>query len=176
MMTNKWIKLSGVALMSLYLAACDTDEEVVEDDSTEVVEEEETDETEEETEESEEESDMDSEDEEADSDLDEDAESADSEETESMHAMSIEGMDHHYHTGALVELTAVLEEDTDYDDWHWYIRDNDESEWEMMPDYDSNELVMAAPEETVELRAVLYDDNHEIYAESDPIELEVDNH
>lgn len=180
-MNSKWIKLSGVALMSLYLAACDTDEDVVEDDSAEVVEDEETDVAEEEiveedVEESEEEADMDSEDEEADSDLDEDSESADSEEMASVYTVEIEGMDHHYHTGELVELTAVLEEDTDYDDWHWYIRDNAESDWTMMPDYDSNELVMAAPEETVELRAALYDDNHEVFAESEPIELEVDNH
>lgn len=182
-MNNKWIKLSGVALMSLYLAACDADEEVVEDDSTEMVEDEEADVAEEESAEEEEALDTEdeaSEEEETDTGLEEEEEtedeSADSEEAAGIYTLEIEGMDHHYHTGELVELTAVLEEETGYDDWHWYIRDNEESEWEMMPDYDSNELVMAAPEQTVELRAALYDDSHELYAESDPIELEVDNH
>lgn len=169
MMNNKWMKLSGVALMSLYLAACDAEEEVVEDDSTEMVEDEEADVTEEESAEEETDTDLDDEEEAED-------ESDDSQEAAGIYTLEIEGMDEHYHTGELVELTAVLDEETDYDDWHWYIRDNEESEWEMMPDYDSNELVMAAPEQTVELRVVLHDDSHELIAESEPIELEVDNH
>ncbi|TVP90995.1 hypothetical protein [Alkalibacterium sp.] len=180
-MNNKWIKLSSVALLSLYLAACDNDEEVLEDDSAEVVEEEaETeDETAEEVEE--EESDLDSEEdseEEEDSELDteEDADSADSEEMGSIYTLDIEGMDHHYHTGELVELTAVLEEDSDYNDWHWYMREDEDSEWEIISGQGTSELMIEAPESTVDIRAALYDDSHDLYAESDPIELEVDNH
>lgn len=161
-MNKKWIKLSSIALMSLYLAACDTeDEEVVEDEPTEIVEEDES------TEPGEVEGDSEE------TDSHEENDDADAEVTESI---EIEGVAAHYHTGELVELTAVLSEDTDYDDWHWYIRASEEDDWEMVSGQNSSEYIGEAPEETVEIRAVLYDDSHQAYAQSEPVELEVDNH
>lgn len=179
MMNKKWIKFSSVALLTLYLAACDTpDEEAVEEESAEIVEEEEMSETadqsEEESGETDEEIDSDSDiedDEEADSQAEQDEPAADLMET-----VQIEGMGEYYHTGDLVELTAVLSEDSDYDDWHWYLRTDDDSEWEMISGQNTNEFIGEAPEHTVEMRAVLYDDDHQAYAESEVIELEVDNH
>lgn len=179
-MLNKWVKLSGIALMSLYLAACDTaDNEGVEENTTDVAEEEETEdeladeaETEEDSDEdteTEETADMDAQDEEEHDDHDE----ADAEVAE---LITIEGMADHYHTGELVELTAVMSEETDYDDWHWYSREDDADEWELISGQHSQDLIMEAPDATVDVRAVLYDDAHAPYAQSESVELEVDNH
>ncbi|MCC5894281.1 MAG: hypothetical protein JJU16_02335 [Alkalibacterium sp.] len=178
-MNKKWIKLSSVALLSLYLAACDTnnDDETAEEEVSEVFEEEEdadsyldeeAEESEEEETETEEEADTAEE-----SDSHEEFDDADAEAEESI---IIEGMGEHYHTGELVELTAVPSEDTEYDDWHWYTRADENAEWEMISGQNSNEYIGEAPEETIEMRVVLYDDSHEAYAQSEPIELEVDNH
>lgn len=174
-MNKKWIKLSSVALMSLYLAACETtnDEEVEGDELSEVFEDdasvedtegvdEEAEDTDEATDESVEEPDD-----------HEENDDADAEVTESL---VIEGMEEHYHSGALVELTAVLEEDTEYDDWHWYSRTDEESDWEMISGQNSSDYIGEAPDESVEMRVVLYDDSHEAYAQSEPVELEIDNH
>lgn len=177
-MNKKWIKLSSVALLSLYLAACDAnDEEVSEDQSAELVEEETT-----EIEESDENLDSDEEESESETDLEEDEESADTHEendaadADVMETIQIEGVGDHYHTGELVELTAVLEEENEYDDWHWYMRTDEEAEWEMISGQNSDEYIGEAPEQTVDMRVVLYDDSHEAYAQSEPVELEVDNH
>lgn len=166
-MTNKWMKVSSIILMSAFLAACNTVDDAAEDDTAEMVEEESSVNEEDNIEAT----DLENEDEQ-DNDEEEDA-SIDSSVQESV---QIEGMAAHYHTGELVELTAVITEETDYNDWHWYMRSDEESEWEMISEQESNELVYEAPEESIEIRAVLYDNAHEPYAESAPIELEVDNH
>ncbi|OJF95501.1 hypothetical protein [Alkalibacterium sp. 20] len=176
-MNKKWIKLSSVALLSLYLAACDTTEEaVVEEDVSEIAEEDTTEVVEEDTSEiAEEGEDETEEDLKADDHGHDDEDHAHSE-ADSGESIEIEGMDHHYHTGALVELTAVMAEDSEYEDWHWYMRADEESEWEVFPGQNSNEFFIEAPEDNVEIRAVLYDNENNPYAESTPIELAVDNH
>lgn len=90
--------------------------------------------------------------------------------------IEIEGVGHHYHTGDLIELTAHLDEEVDYDHWHWYVRQDETDEWETLPDQYSKDFEFEAPEETFELQAVLFDDEHEVFAESDVIEIAIDNH
>lgn len=171
-MNRKWIKLSSVALLSLYLAACDTnnDEDVVEDESAEIVEEDESTEVADSEEETDEDHDQDEDHE------DEDHHDHSSPDEGVQEMIEIEGMAQHYHTGELVELVAVLSEDSEYDDWHWYTRTDEESEWEIISGQNTDEYVGEAPEESLEMRAVLYDDEHNPFAESAPVELEVDNH
>lgn len=177
-MNSKWIKLSGVALMSLYLAACDADEEVVEDESTELVEEDHDhdhdDDHDHEDEEHDHDHDDDHEDEEHHDDHDHEDHAHGHDQAEE--SVEIDGVAHHYHTGELIELTAVLEEDGGFDDWHWYTREDDSADWEIVSGQHSNEFVAEAPEESMEIRAVLYDDAHVPFAQSAPVEIEVDNH
>lgn len=91
-------------------------------------------------------------------------------------SISIEGQSDHYHTGDQIELTANLSEDVDYDHWHWYQRTSDEEEWEAVPDQGSESFSLEAPDESFEVQAVLYDDDHNVYAESEPVALTIDNH
>ncbi|GIN70216.1 hypothetical protein J14TS2_06910 [Bacillus sp. J14TS2] len=91
-------------------------------------------------------------------------------------SISIEGKADHYHTGGEIELTANLSEDVDYDHWHWYQRANADEEWEVISGQGTEKLTLEVPEESFEVRAVLYDEDHNTYAESEPIELTIDNH
>ncbi|WP_423188537.1 hypothetical protein ACO1PF_07960 [Alkalibacterium sp. f15] len=180
-MNKKWVKISSVALMSLYLAACDTtEEEVVEEDTLEIVEAEEAlvveDDSDEDTELDGDTDHHDEDEAQGGHDHDEDDEEHSVSEADVEESIEIEGMAHHYHTGQLVELTAIPEDDGEYDDWHWYMRADEESEWEMFSGQNSNEFFIEAPEDSVEIRVVLYDNEHKAHAESVPVELEVDNH
>ncbi|QQK77044.1 zinc ABC transporter substrate-binding protein [Salicibibacter cibarius] len=89
--------------------------------------------------------------------------------------VEIEGLLDHYHTGDDVSLTAELNEDVDYDHWHWYSRDGEDGEWEAVSDQDT-EKYEAPAEDGQELMAVLYDDDHEAYAQSAPVTIEIDDH
>ncbi|WP_130860731.1 metal ABC transporter solute-binding protein, Zn/Mn family [Gracilibacillus phocaeensis] len=91
-------------------------------------------------------------------------------------SVSIEGQADHYHTGDQIELTANLSEVVDYDHWHWYQRTSEEEEWEAVPDQGTASFSLEAPEESFEVQAVLYDEDHNVYAESEPVELAIDNH
>ncbi|AXF58031.1 metal ABC transporter solute-binding protein, Zn/Mn family [Salicibibacter kimchii] len=89
--------------------------------------------------------------------------------------IDIEGLADHYHTGDTVSLTAESDEDVDYDHWHWYSRDSDNEEWETVSDQDAEDYDAPA-EDGQELMAVLFDDDHEAYAQSAPVTVEIDDH
>lgn len=181
-MNKKWFKLSSVLVIGAYLAACGDAEEETADEDTELVEE---DEDVEETDDHdhEEEHDHDEEDDhdhEEDDDHDHDEEDHDhghgDEEHEAPETVEIEGIEHHYHTGELIELTAVLDEEVDYDHWHWYIREDEADEWETVPEQGSEDFIYEAPEESFEIRAVLFGDDHDAHAQSPAEEIVIDNH
>ncbi|MBM7542690.1 metal ABC transporter solute-binding protein, Zn/Mn family [Amphibacillus cookii] len=88
----------------------------------------------------------------------------------------INGVAHHYHTGDMIELTAELAEDVNYDDWHWYTREDLDSEWETVSGQGTNAFEYEATDESFEVQAVLFDDSHDIYAQSEPVEIVIDNH
>ncbi|WP_017473072.1 metal ABC transporter solute-binding protein, Zn/Mn family [Amphibacillus jilinensis] len=88
----------------------------------------------------------------------------------------ISGVAHHYHTGDQIELTAELDEDVNYDDWHWYTRQDSDSDWEMVSGQGTKMFEYEATDKNFEVQAVLYDDAHDIYAQSEPVEIVVDNH
>lgn len=179
-MNNKWFKLSSVLVLGAYLAACgDAGEEDTADEDTELVEEDEdVEETEEHDDEDHDDEDHDHDDEDHDHEEDDHDHGHGDDEDDAPEIVEIEGVEDHYHTGELVELTAILDEDedVDYDDWHWYIREDEDAEWEMVSEQNTDQFVDEAPEESFEIRAVLYDDAHDAYVQSPATEIEVDNH
>ncbi|GAF66976.1 metal ABC transporter metal-binding protein [Bacillus sp. TS-2] len=90
--------------------------------------------------------------------------------------ISIEGVAHHYHTGDEVNLTASIEEDEGYDHWHWYAREPGEEEWEVVPELAGPEYTAIAESNGLEVKVALFNDEHEIYAESEPVEMVIDDH
>lgn len=90
--------------------------------------------------------------------------------------ITVEGLGDHYHTGDTIELTAVLSEDVDYDHWHWYIKESDQTEWEAASGQEGETFTGEATADGLEIKATLYDDNHEVYAESEPVIIVIDDH
>ncbi|WP_067838122.1 metal ABC transporter solute-binding protein, Zn/Mn family [Amphibacillus sediminis] len=88
----------------------------------------------------------------------------------------IHGVAAHYHTGDMIELTAELDEDVAYDHWHWYTRESADDEWETVSGQDSAEFKYEAGEESFEVQVILFDDEHETYAQSNPVAIVIDNH
>ncbi|PAD90960.1 metal ABC transporter solute-binding protein, Zn/Mn family [Shouchella clausii] len=100
----------------------------------------------------------------------------DEEKQEAAGTINIQGVADHYHTGNMIELTAELDAEVDYDHWHWYTRENADDEWVTVPNQGGPEFNYEALGESFEVRAVLFDENHNEYAESDPIEIVIDDH
>jgi len=90
--------------------------------------------------------------------------------------IEIEGLGDHYHTGDTIELTAVLSEDVDYDHWHWYIKESDQTEWEAASGQQGETFTGEATTDGLEIKATLYDGDHEVYAESEPVTIVIDDH
>jgi len=98
---------------------------------------------------------------------------ANQEANESIH---IQGVADHYHTGDMVELTAELDEDVDYDHWHWYTRERADEEWVTVPDQGGPEFKYEVTGANFEVRAILFDDNHNEFAVSQPVEIVINDH
>lgn len=90
--------------------------------------------------------------------------------------ITIEGLADHYHTGDQVELTASLSEDVDYDHWHWYTKEDEQSEWEAVSGQEGETYSAEATTDGLHIKATLYDNDHEVFAESDPAVIEIDDH
>nr|WP_318540482.1 metal-binding protein ZinT [Terribacillus saccharophilus] len=90
--------------------------------------------------------------------------------------IEIEGLGDHYHTGDTIVLTAVLSEDVDYDHWHWYIKESDQTEWEAASGQQGETFTGEATTDGLEIKATLYDGDHEVYAESEPVTIVIDDH
>ncbi|MBF0753978.1 MULTISPECIES: ZinT family metal-binding protein [Jeotgalicoccus] len=85
----------------------------------------------------------------------------------------IEGLSDHYHTGDTVELTAAADIETD-GHWHWYTSEDQEN-WELIEGEYEDALSLEAADEQY-IKTVLYDDEHEPVAESDPVNIKIDDH
>jgi zinc transport system substrate-binding protein len=91
-------------------------------------------------------------------------------------SVEVEGVANHYYTGDEIKLTANLTGDVDYGHWHWYQRANADEEWIAISGQGTETFTFEAPEESFEVQAIVYDNNHEVYAESEPVEHNIDNH
>lgn len=90
--------------------------------------------------------------------------------------VTVEGIADHYHTGDAVELTAVLEEDTAGEHWHWYSRENSNAEWKTVSGQETADFKGEATSNGTEIKAMLYGDNHEPEVQSAPVEIVIDDH
>ncbi|TSB45955.1 ZinT family metal-binding protein [Alkalicoccobacillus porphyridii] len=88
----------------------------------------------------------------------------------------VEGLADHYHTGDSITLKAVLKEEVDSADWHWYIRDDEHSEWEIVADQEGKDYLGTAEVDGQQVKAVLFDGQHEAYVQSKPVEITIDDH
>lgn len=88
--------------------------------------------------------------------------------------VSINGVAGHYHTGDLIELNAS--HDSDHNHWHWFTREPNSEEWVMVEDQLSDSFSSVANIDGLEVKAELYDDNHNVVAESEPVTITIDDH
>lgn len=94
-------------------------------------------------------------------------------------ALSVEGLAHHYHTGDDISLTAVQDPQTDLDHYHWFTR-TDTEDWDVVDGAGTDTLELTAGEapalDGAEVIARLYDDDHDVVAESTPVTIDIDDH
>lgn len=95
---------------------------------------------------------------------------------ESTENITIQGKADHYHTGDMIELTAKLDEEVDYDHWHWYTRESADKEWVTVPNQGGSKFQYEAAGESFEVRAVLFDEEHNEFAVAAPVEIIINNH
>ncbi|WP_337017237.1 metal ABC transporter solute-binding protein, Zn/Mn family [Oceanobacillus massiliensis] len=98
------------------------------------------------------------------------------EEAENHESIKIEGLSDHYHSDDAVQLTAVLSEETTHEHWHWYTLEPNETEWETVPDQGTNHYEGQADTSGQQIKATLFDDDHNIIAESEAVEIIVEDH
>lgn len=91
-------------------------------------------------------------------------------------SIEIVGRADHYHTGDVVTLVAELKEEVDYEHWHWYTRTSEDEEWEVVSGQGSDHFEYKTTGESFEVKAVLFDDDHQTFAESEPIAIVIDDH
>ncbi|MBY7142583.1 metal-binding protein ZinT [Virgibacillus sp. NKC19-3] len=90
--------------------------------------------------------------------------------------IEIEGVADHYHTGDTIELTATLDEDSQFDHWHWYSREGKNGEWEVVSGQETETFTDEATVDGLEIKAVLFDNDHEPSVQSEPVEVVIDDH
>ncbi|MER2059894.1 MAG: metal-binding protein ZinT [Niallia sp.] len=90
--------------------------------------------------------------------------------------VKIEGLGDHYHTGDEIKLTAVLDEETEYDHWHWYSRESADDEWVSVEGQESEVFTAEAEINGLEVKAVLLDDDRNPSVQSAPVIIVIDDH
>lgn len=90
--------------------------------------------------------------------------------------IEIEGVADHYHTGDRIELFAKLHEETQYTHWQWYQRQDEQSEWETVSGQETSRFTEQSIHEELEIKVVLFNDDNEIYAESSPVTIVIEDH
>jgi zinc transport system substrate-binding protein len=88
--------------------------------------------------------------------------------------LMIEGAGHHYHTGDTIELNASY--DTGPNHFHWYTRASVDDEWSEVTGQYQDELEIEATHDVGQVKVAQFDDNHDVMAESEPVEIVIDDH
>ncbi|MER7798423.1 choice-of-anchor M domain-containing protein [Microbacterium sp. NPDC096154] len=90
-------------------------------------------------------------------------------------SLSISGVAAHYHTGNVASLTAVQSPEPVSDHFHWFTRASADAEWTAVDGAytDSYGFVVTGEQQ---VKAVVYDHDHNAIAESDPVQIHVDDH
>ncbi len=91
--------------------------------------------------------------------------------------LTIEGLKHHYHPGDVATLTAKQDPDTGEDHWHWFLTCGD-NPWTVVPGQATGTLTLTLEQRHhgCLVQAKLYDHDHDVIAESDPVTLAVEDH
>ncbi len=92
--------------------------------------------------------------------------------------LSITGLAAHYHAGGVAALTAVQTPDTGEEHYHWFTRATGQTEWSIVPEALTGKygFVVRTADDNRELKAVLYNHDHAVIAESAPVVIDVDDH
>ncbi len=88
--------------------------------------------------------------------------------------VEVTGVAAHYHAGEIAVLTAAVT-GSDEDHFHWFTRPNATADWIVVPGALSGTYGFAVTSEH-QVKAVLYDHDHEVIAESDPVQIAIDDH
>lgn len=96
--------------------------------------------------------------------------------TQAGEGVSIVGLADHYHTGDVVTLNANILEEKNYEHWNWFVRSDSTQDWEAVPDQETERFEYKTSGDSFEVKAVLYDNDHNVYAESSAISVKIDNH
>lgn len=93
-------------------------------------------------------------------------------------SLSVTGLADHYHSGDVVTLTAVQDPVTDLDHYHWFTRAAGTTEWQIVPDAGGAQysFTASAQHDGLAVIARLYDHDHNVVAESEPVTVVVDDH
>ncbi|HZK04507.1 MAG TPA: choice-of-anchor M domain-containing protein [Actinomycetaceae bacterium] len=89
--------------------------------------------------------------------------------------LAITNASNHYHTGALASLTASQSPTTVSDHFHWFTRASDADAWEVVEGAftDTFGFVVVGDQQ---VKAAIYDREHNVIAESAPVSIHVDDH
>jgi hypothetical protein len=92
--------------------------------------------------------------------------------------LTIEGVSDHYHTGDDATLTAVQDPETEHDHYHWFVRAAGASDLEVVSGEagDTYTFTVDADVDGAEIVARLYDDDHDVVAESAAVTITIDDH
>lgn len=92
--------------------------------------------------------------------------------------LTVTGLAAHYHAGGVAALTAVQTPPTGEEHYHWFTRAAGETEWSFVPEAYTAKygFVVRTSDDDREIKAVLYDHDHRVIAESAPVVVDVDDH
>lgn len=91
--------------------------------------------------------------------------------------VTIEGLGDHYHTGDEIKLVAALaDEDESNYIWQWLIRENAESEWQIIEGLTTNIFSREATTDGLQVKVEVLDENNEQVDESATLEITIDDH
>lgn len=86
----------------------------------------------------------------------------------------IEGAEDHYHTGDTIELMASYDDGPNH--FHWYTKASEDEEWSEVTGQYQDKVEIEATHDVGQVKVAQFDDNHEVVAESEPVDIVVDDH
>ena len=90
--------------------------------------------------------------------------------------IKIEGIADHYHTGDTIKLMAVLDKEAESNHWHWYSRESSDEDWEVVSGQETDTFTGEATKDGLEIKAVLFGNDHEPEVQSAPFKVMIDDH
>ena len=97
-------------------------------------------------------------------------------ESKAPEVVEIFGIAGHYHTGDEIKLTAILDEETKADHWHWYNRESNTKEWKVVSGQDNVTFKSKADTDGMEIKAVLFNDKEKPVYQSKAVKVTIDDH